>query len=449
MSFSTPDEGHLSQAPLVGRMIDSPSSELEIRYPAPIGFQQSDSITTPMNPVNAFPQATWLQLLEQSRVDCPSDPSQTALSRHQTSNSNLIIATLVGRPDIAAFRDTVCSYLRLTSGLWTELYKPREYTTAHRLLTRYLSQQYGRLPPDLWRLINELRDQFDFEQSRYECIDIISSIPTPPNMFTHGLALSGGDGPDLRGPHGWATPRSLEASSSRAAQMPSPGPGPDSQTRPTTPVSVANGRRRLQSPPHQEARDKGRAPRGKRYKCPYMNCRHDAFRNAGNFTNHMRRLHAESEYGNRPPADFLVPDSSPQPSNQGDTTSSVITNVSDSPLTRRRLSDESAASEDGMTTAGDDRVRDIGDIAFTAEQDKFHIGMGQGVFDQGSPEVPVTSRLESSSLLEAFRFVPTNYSALQMSQCDRKQGSHYPPQDEVRYGQFQIMEEQAWQMRTG
>ncbi|KIW91125.1 uncharacterized protein Z519_08019 [Cladophialophora bantiana CBS 173.52] len=442
--FSTPHADHQSLAPPVGRVIHSSTSELEIRYPDQLGLHSHGAIATPMDPAHAFRQPTWSQHLEQTPVSFLSDDSQTSLSHHETSNT--LMAAILSRPDIAAFRDTVCSYLRLTSGLWAELYKPREYSTAHHLLTRCLSQKYGRLPPDLWRLINELRDHHDFEHSRYDYIDIISSIPTPKNQFPNHLAPSAYEGRAFSGSCSWSVPRPPEESSPLVGQISSPVPGPVGQTRCTTPVFTANGRRRFQT--SSNPRKKGRAPKGERYKCPYTNCRHDAFRNAGNFSNHMRNCHAESEYRNQHPADFLVPDSSPQLSNQGDTTSSAVTNASDSPLTRRRLSEESGTNEDGAATADDEDVRDIGDIIFPAEQDEFQTSMSQGMFSQGAPGAPVTGGIACGSLLEAFRFVPANYQAQHhaMSQGlnDMPRSS---PREDIEFSQLQIMNEQEWDTR--
>ncbi|KIW31356.1 uncharacterized protein PV07_03012 [Cladophialophora immunda] len=430
ISFSTPDEGHQPLASLVG-LIDSPP-ELEIRYPAQMGFQARAPIATPMDQAHAFQPATWRQVFEQSRFPLSSDNSQTSQSHRQTSNSNTIMASIMGRHDIAAFRDTVCSYLRLTSGLWTELYNPREDSTAHHLLKRYLCQEYGRLPPDLWDLLKELRDQYDFENSRYDCIDFISSLPTPAALFPQSLASSGSEERDFWGTSSWTAPRALEASSSRAAPMSSPGSGREVQTRSTTSVPAANGRRRFQSPSHQRAR--GRAPKGVVFRCSYEGCRHDDFRNAGNIMNHISKCHAESPLVHQHPATFMVPASSPQPSNQGDATTSVVTNASDPTFIRRRLSQEYDGSDDGTAAAGDDGVRDIGDIAFTAEQDELQVHVVQGVMGEGSPGATGTSGLESSSLLEAFTFV----EGIQGS-------SHYPPQHEVRYGQLQIMEDRRWE----
>ncbi|EXJ71324.1 uncharacterized protein A1O5_05130 [Cladophialophora psammophila CBS 110553] len=163
----------------------------------------------------------------------------------------------------------------------------------------------------------------------------------------------------------------------------------------------------------------------------------------------MRNCHAESEYRNRHPADFLVPDSSPQLSNQGDTTSSVVTNASDSPLTRRRLSEESGTNEDGAATADDEDVRDIGDIVFPAEQDEFQASMGKGMFSEGTPGAPATSGLACGSLLEAFRFVPPNYQAQHnvMSQGGLNDMPRFSPRDDVGFGQLQIMNEQGWNTR--
>ncbi|KIW82606.1 hypothetical protein Z517_05633 [Fonsecaea pedrosoi CBS 271.37] len=446
ISFSTPNDALQPLAMLTGRMIDSPSSELEIRYPVQMGNQTHRPVTTPMGPAYAFQQATWSPLFDQGRIGFASDNSQTSLSHRQTSNSHAILATIIGRRDIAIFRDTVCSYLRLTSALWTELYNPREYSTAHHLLTRYLCQEYGRLPPDLWRLVNELREQYGFEHSRFECIDIISSIPTPPDLISGGLEAAGHGVRDFGDSCNRPVPRASEGNSSLASHVSSPGPGPGSQTRSTTPVSMVGGRKKFQSPTYQRA--KGRAPKGERYKCPYMNCRHDAFRNAGNFSNHMRNCHAESEYRNRNPAEFLVPDSSPQPSNQGDTTSSVVTSASDSPLTQRRLSQESYGGENEISNAGQDGVRYAGDFTFTTDHNGFQISMSQGVFDESSPGPSGSSGLSTTSLLEAFSFDPSNPgSRLVTSQHERNHESCYPLKDEAEYGQFQMMEDQRWKTR--
>ncbi|OAG36785.1 hypothetical protein AYO21_09058 [Fonsecaea monophora] len=390
ISFSTPNDAIQPLAMLTGRMIDSPSSELEIRYPVQMGNQTHRPVATPMGPAYAFQQATWSPLFDQSRIGFANNNSQTSLSHRQTSNSHAILATIIGRQDIAIFRDTVCSYLRLTSALWTELYNPREYSTAHHLLTRYLCQEYGRLPPDLWRLVNELRDQYDFEHSRFECIDIISSIPIPPDLISGGLEATGHGGRDF--------------------------------------VQV------LVKVVKQDPRRQFRW--------------HDAFRNAGNFSNHMRNCHAESEYRNRNPAEFLVPDSSPQPSNQGDTTSSVVTSASDSPLTQRRLSQESYGGGNEISNARQDGVRYAGDFTFTTGHNGFQISMSQGVFDESSPGPSGPSGLSTTSLLEALSFDPSNPgSRLVTSQHERNHESCYPLKDEAEYGQFQMMEDQRWKTR--
>ncbi|KAH0843252.1 hypothetical protein FOPE_08095 [Fonsecaea pedrosoi] len=412
ISFSTPNDAIQPLAMLTGRMIDSPSSELEIRYPVQMGNQTHRPVATPMGPAYAFQQATWSPLFDQSRIGFANNNSQTSLSHRQTSNSHAILATIIGRQDIAIFRDT----------------------------------EYGRLPPDLWRLVNELRDQYDFEHSRFECIDIISSIPIPPDLISGGLEATGHGGRDFGDSCNRPVPRASEGNSSLASHVSSPGPGQGSQTRSTTPVSMVGGRKKFQSPTYQRA--KGRAPKGERYKCPYMNCRHDAFRNAGNFSNHMRNCHAESEYRNRNPAEFLVPDSSPQPSNQGDTTSSVVTSASDSPLTQRRLSQESYGGGNEISNARQDGVRYAGDFTFTTGHNGFQISMSQGVFDESSPGPSGPSGLSTTSLLEALSFDPSNPgSRLVTSQHERNHESCYPLKDEAEYGQFQMMEDQRWKTR--
>ncbi|OCT52061.1 hypothetical protein CLCR_08588 [Cladophialophora carrionii] len=314
-----------------------------------------------------------------------------------------VFQSILTHPDIANHRDGVCSYLRIPSGLWTELYKPQVSEHVHYLLTDCLARNYGRLPDDLRILINELRDLPEFPHLRAYLVNVImSTVPqqVPPKI----PSVSSGQDVSATVSHSVGSDFDRSGETSPILVISSPRTAQSGRTAVTPPLSVGNARSTPQTP---FQRAKGRAPRGERYKCPYTNCKHEPFRNAGNFNNHMRSCHAESPYRNQHPSDFLIPDLSPQPSIQGDAMSSAATNSSGSPLSHRRPSQD----------FGNPEVADIGDrnaLESVGNNEVFHAGhiglqagVARGGLDHADPqEEQVTSGLVNSSLLEGFTFSP-------------------------------------------
>ncbi|EXJ59028.1 hypothetical protein A1O7_06459 [Cladophialophora yegresii CBS 114405] len=313
--------------------------------------------------------------------------------------------SILSHPDIAIHRDGVCSYLRIPTGLWNELYNPQVSEHVHHLLTECLARNYGTLPDDLRIVINELRDLPEFPHLQAHLVHVtMSAVPEQDHPQTQSVP----SGQDLRPTinHSGGSDFDRSGETSPGVVISSPRTAQSGQTAVTTPLSMGNARSTPQTP---FQRTKGRAPRGKRYKCPYTNCKHEPFRNAGNFNNHMRSCHAESPYRNQHPSDFLVADLSPQHSIQGDTMSSAVTNSSGSPLSHRRPSRE----------FGNGEALDIGDrntlegVGHNAVYPASHAGLEASV-TRGDPnhadpqEAQVTSGLVNSSLLEGFTFIPNS-----------------------------------------
>ncbi|KIW67631.1 hypothetical protein PV04_06868 [Phialophora macrospora] len=341
-------------------------------------------------------------------VDLLGNGSQAQAFCAQDHAWHHLLRSILAHPDIATYRDGVCNYLRIPLGLWIELYKPQVPDHVHQMLTDCLALNYGRLPDDLGILIKELRDHIDFPHLQTHLINVImSTVPQrdPPHT------PSGSSGQDVRPMGSRRLGRDFDESeeTSPTLVIPSPRTAQSGRTAVTTPLFTGNARSTPQSP---FQRKKRRAPRGERYKCPYTNCKHEPFRNAGNFINHMRNCHAESPYRDQDPSDFLIPDLSPQPSVQGDVMSSAATNADDSPLSYCRSSQEFGNGE--IAGGGDGSAQWLESIRDGVLIHASHTGfqaciMRGGLNHADSREGQVTSGLANSSLLESFRFSPNSH----------------------------------------
>lgn len=326
------DEDRQMQLAQAGQVIDTP-------YPEQ-GFQhRSQPGAPPLNPIAAqaafaFQQQPFPQYLyQQPHSNIPPSDPQAFLFQNHIDN---LLARILASPQTAAHSDSICFYLSLPPDIWATLYKAQSPTPFHHELTGLLSQKHGRPPTEILGLIHQLRERSDFLQAQPHLVNafITATQQRNPSQTPEGSSASnrqsfaGGRAPDQSG------------ESSPTLYISSPMVGQESRTTATTPLSVGITRTQSRSP---YKRTKGRAPRGERYKCPYLNCKHEPFRNAGNFNNHMRSTHAESLYRNQHPSNFLMPDVSPQPSIQGDV--STATSASDSPVNQRRLSREGSAGD--------------------------------------------------------------------------------------------------------
>ncbi|KAJ9607473.1 hypothetical protein H2200_007551 [Cladophialophora chaetospira] len=395
------DEDEQQQLPQGGRAIDTSYPEQDFRY----GGQPRAPVLNPGpgQPHATFPlqQQALPQFLErQSHFNLSQSYPQAFFSQNHTLHSAL--SSILSHPDVRAHRDSICFYLRLPPILYAELYRSQTPLPVHQELTTFLSQQHGELPADLWALIDLLREQPDFQQAQAYVIDVITTqVPRQNPAHTPG-------GSSVRGGPALGLSR---ATSPIQFHISSPVPG-QGQTTASTPLSTTNPRSKSQSPFH---RTKGRAPRGERYKCPYTNCKHEPFRNAGNFNNHMRSAHFESPYRNQHPSNFLIPEASPQPSIQGDAPSSSATTASDSPVAYRRQSQD-YGSADLAAAFGRDRFANIGESAYPSTiDDEFQASIAPGATTEDSGQ----------SL------------------------PHFSPEEagHVGFGEFQRLEEQLWDQR--
>ena len=426
------DEDHRPQLPLAERVIDVSSPDQDVRYASQPRTHPHKAVATHTDPAVLFQHSTSSQHFNQ-----PTQPSFSNFSPRQSlenQNANHLLTRILSHFQIAIYRDGVCNYLRLTVNLWEELYNAPFPSSDHHFLQHCLSERYGKLPADLWGLINKLREQHDFRHLQDHFVNVISSRVTPRNPPQTPLGPSAFARRSI-GSHGAGSAFSQSGDTSPILfRISSPVMGQGSQTTVTTPLSAGDTTGKPQTP---YRRTKGRAPGGRRYKCPYTNCKHEPFRNAGNFNNHMRSCHAESVYRNQDPAEFLLPDLSPQPSNQGDWTSSVGTNASNSPLDQQRLFHESGI-DSGM--AVDQNVFEgMGDMLYFAGQDMFTANTVQSMFDHGSTqELP-------NPLVEGFGSGSTNHE-VQLDTMTADSPNDVPrssPADEepVGFGQFQMIEQ--------
>jgi hypothetical protein len=310
----------------------------------------------------------------------------------------------------------------------------------HQLLTECVALNYGRLPDDLGILVNELRDLSEFPHLQTHLVNVIMST-VPQRDPPHTPSGSSGQDAGPTGIHHLGREFDRSEETSPILVISSPRTAQSGRTAVTTPLSAGNARSTPQSPFQRKPR---RAPRGERYKCPYTNCKHEPFRNAGNFSNHMRSCHAESPYRNQDPSDFLIPDFSPQPTVRGDVTSSAASNATDSPLSFRRSSQELG---NGENTSGGDRsahgFESIGDgVLFHASHPA---SIMRGGLNYADPqEGQGTSGLANGSLLEGFKFSP-NSQQLQpdvVSDGDPDTATRLSPAEvgPVGFYDFQMME---------
>ena len=426
-----------SATPVTGA--SHPERELQPTSQPRIYLQES--VATPADPIFRFPQPGFPEYPQHgpqfNRFPGSPQPFLTPIPA-----INNLFARIINHPAIATHSNTLYHYLQLPPSLWAELYKPNERFVQHRQLTHYLSQLYGRLPDDLWALLEELREQPDFLHARNRMAATVLEIAqrqnppqTPPASTGLNMGLLGNDG------FGSSAGQSLEASPV-LVQVFSPTPGQPGRAAAPNPFSVDSSRSTSQN-----RKSKGRAPLGERYKCPYTNCKHEPFRNSGNFQNHMRGVHAESPYRHRHPSEFLIPDVSPQASVQGDGTSSAATNASESPVDVRRPSQDcvsgdltGAVARDRFGSA-DDGIRRSGllnQMGSSALQENF----GSQESHRGSE----AGEKEAGSLLGGFGFGLTGRDG-HMRIAERK-GEFAPGHEEpVGFEQFQLMEEQRWSER--
>lgn len=438
-------EDHQSQPLQPGTAIDHPLTGLQIRSPGAQRLPPQRPTSIPAEPAFHIGESNHPQYLDhRSRRSISNSEFQSFQPENRSSNE--LLAALLNHPDIATYKERVCNYLGLvTPSLWAELYRPEIATPVHRRLTRCLSQEWGELPPDIWRLVSHLRAQPDFGLLQHRLVHAITSClpqhPPQTPVWNHGYETRSledhGAGPTVH--------RSADASPI-LFRISTPALEQGRQTN-TMAMTAGNLRSKSQSP-YQRTRTKGRAPKGEVYKCPYKNCKHEPFRNAGNFNNHMRNAHAESEYRNRHPSEFLMPDASPQPSNQGDGTSSAATNASDSPLATRRTSQELAPA-DMLATVNPEGFGNIGYDMFHPSQEEIQARIIQEPFENEDFREPgVVSAHGSDLLLEGFRYArraqQDRQDVLQDDRVFEPPLLSPPGAGPVGFGQFQQMEEQGW-----
>jgi hypothetical protein len=410
-------------------MVEGASPEQEFQYPHQTPVPPPDAATGHSPPTYLYQQPAFSQYAVHDPQFQPfAHPSQLFIAQSHAPDSAL--SRILSHPNVAVHRDSLVHYLCMTPGLWAELYRPEVPSPAHHLLKQGLVLKYGRLPDDLWMLVNELREQPDFPQLQDHCVSAILSTtpqqnpPQTPSVFTEREVRVLGN-PGYGAPFG-------QPHDSPLLVLPR---GEGSQTGATTPLSVAGPSRSKSQSPYQRTR--GRAPKGERYKCPYTNCKHEPFRNAGNFTNHMRSAHFESEYRNRHPSEFLMRESSPAPSVSGDGPSSSTTTASGSPLAFRAASQDyfganlaSVMSRETSVSLGYHGVEGIGPDA------------GSGRSGQEEPQEPVVTRkMATSSLTEEFALEQGRQGVRAINPPDDISEASPTQEGPVGFAEFQMMEQ--------
>ncbi|KIX04961.1 uncharacterized protein Z518_05833 [Rhinocladiella mackenziei CBS 650.93] len=290
---------------------------------------------------------------------------QTEPRDPQTNVVFSLISPILQYPEIARHRDAVCQYLQVPPDLWRALYTPRFSSAVQQQLRQYLSQLYGLLPDGLWERVVTLRNEFHFEDLQNYLVKVISSVQISQNR---ARSASGAPGHDRQSQGGSAGRPALHPSCaptrspSGEGRFASPQPDQGMQTRSTTPVSAVYLRSGTnpRSPYHAV---KGRAPAGYKYFCPDASCTHPAFSNAGNYKNHMDRMHAL--YPPHNPADSLRRVSSRHQDIGDEGTSSVATNASDSPLFHRNSGQEFRSIGDIVSSVGQEGLDADGSHART------------------------------------------------------------------------------------
>jgi hypothetical protein len=431
--FMTGDNDRLYQPTPTGQMISVSSSEPQIQYAGQPQLQSNPAFISPVDHAQLFRHASFPQQfehlpLQQFPFSIPNSPS--SLPRHPLHGS--LFTAILNHPEIARHRDSVCNYLRLTPSLWEELYHPEQTSPVHHELTRYLSGRYGKLPADLWKLIDDFRAQQDFAQSQEYFVDTIVSIIRPHSVPPMPISSSEFDGQTITDEHS-------EQDSPIQVRVSGAAEGVSTSSN----IFVASSRK--SQAPYRRA--KGRAPKGERYKCPYLNCKHEPFRNAGNFNNHMRSVHAESEYRKRHPSEFLMPDSSPQPSSHGDAPSSVGTGAAESPVSQQRMSRESSLARTRTTSVSQAMLGD-NLHPFAAH------GLGPMItdFDMFQSGLPIQATSNVVSRMPQNNFGTSGLE--QMSHmATRSDGQNNPlfqgfGQSDADHTQYQVMERQPWMPRT-